>query len=483
MSQPLRLGALLSALALLLLTGLAGIPAATAAVVLSHGHIDAFHVTAENNSLTLDLKEDATGRGVRHAPEDVTLRVGEKAWSEASKSVPEIGKAGYLLPQTQNAELIWPGWNTEHAGTAVDLEFAEVSGPGEVYVFQTNLNSVASVLGGGYVLTSGSVIRQEAPAHVHANWLFTEAGTYTMRVKAKGGGASSKEATYTWQVGEDSAAAKTEKKPHQAPVKTHQAPATPAAPVARPAAGGEAKQCSPALYPRVKDDRTVPGKWVNPGGLTFGLGTAAKTQLPQAVGPVPAGTVWMIGSTQQAGVPWLGANTQAPSLIEHTTGEVTWELVSVDGPGPMVVFTQGGLGQVVGEEWFRASGGKVQGSHTIQANSHVHPSWVFGKEGTYRVTVRHTATMKDGQAVSGTGTLVFVVGGQGNANDGHFDVGSILELCGASGEHGGAGGAVGEGGEALADTGTTVMTVPFAVLGLGILVFGAGAVQLSRKFA
>ena len=33
----------------------------------------------------------------------------------------------------------------------------------------------------------------------------------------------------------------------------------------------------------------------------------------------------------------------------------------------------------------------------------------------------------------------------------------------------------------LAETGTTVMTLPFAMLGLGILVFGAGLVFLDAR--
>ena len=177
---------------------------------LDRGHIDAFNVTADGGELTLDLKEDATGTHVRRAPEDVELVVGEDAYTERTAEIPEIGKAGYMLPQTQRSDLIWPGWDTQGARDigAIDLEFVEVTGPGEVYLFQTgSFGSLFAVLEGGATrLESGAVIAQEEPAHVHANWLFTEPGTYRMRVVAKGGGASSNEATYTWVVGDGEAA-------------------------------------------------------------------------------------------------------------------------------------------------------------------------------------------------------------------------------------------------------------------------------------
>ena len=118
------------------------------------------------------------------------------------------------MPQTQRSELIWPGWDTQGARDvgAIDLEFVEVTGPGEVYLFQTgSFGSLDPVLDGGSTrLETGSVIAQEEPAHVHANWLFTQPGTYRMRVVATGGGVRSNEATYTWIVG-DGAAAQTAK--------------------------------------------------------------------------------------------------------------------------------------------------------------------------------------------------------------------------------------------------------------------------------
>ena len=230
------------------LLALLGVTPASAQVErLDRGHIDAFNVTADGGELTLDLKEDATGTHVRRAPEDVELVVGKDAYTDRTAEVPEIGKAGYLLPQTQRSDLIWPGWDTQGARDvgAIDLEFVEVTGPGEVYLFQTgSFGSLDAVLEGGATrLESGAVIAQEEPAHVHANWLFTAPGTYQMRVVAEGGGSSSNEATYTWVVGDGEAAPAA---PAQATTSeasaTSAAPAAPAAPASKASTSSAPKQ-------------------------------------------------------------------------------------------------------------------------------------------------------------------------------------------------------------------------------------------------
>lgn len=524
-----------------------------AELTLDSGHVDVFHVSADGGDLKLDLREDVTGQHVTHDPADVLLEVGENTRTDATADVAEIGESGYLLPQTQDPDKLWPGWDTNDVKSsgfdAVDITFEEVDGPGEVYLFQEKgFGDVASVLADGELtLGSGSVIEQSEPSHVHTNWLFTEPGTYTMTVKAVADDAESNEATYTWQVsegdgsaddsdsdsdngtsGRDRSAAglrdggsdsSTKKTTAKSAGKTGTSTTKPKTDKGTTAGGSDngnaatgqqaqaanggsngggngegGEKCTAALVPRVKDDRTSPASWKDPAGLTFGLGDAAKAQLPQEIGSVPAGNVWMIGSVQQAGVPWLGANTQHESLIQNTTGEVTWEVTDFDGPGPMTVFTQGGLGQVVGEQWFSASNGKAQGSHTIPGNTHVHPSWVFGKEGTYKVTVKQSAKTKSGETVSGSATLTFVVGGKGNADSGHFDFGAIYDAKGSCSSGGGGGGAAGgaggssgsaaasgTAGGSLADTGMSIMTVPFAILGIGVLVFGAGMIRISRK--
>ncbi|WP_018580775.1 TIGR03773 family transporter-associated surface protein [Corynebacterium pilosum] len=484
------------------------------------GHVDAFNVTSQNGQLTLDLKEDVTGQHVRRDPADVVLHVKEDAWTEQTAGI--IGEPAYFLPQSQDQNLIWPGWDTLGAQEdfgAVDINFLEVTGPGDIHMW------ISGAFGGGQSpltsgdtqLTSGSTIRQESPAHVHTNWAFTQPGSYRMVVQAtgvnkSGSHAESNLATYTWTVGESGSTPSSDsttqlnETPSTATAPKSKSfngstPVTSAAPQkqsqAQPQQGSStstpAQKCTPALRPMVKDDRQQPATWVQPSELTFGLGSAAQTDLPMAIGPVQPGPVHMIGSTQVPGVPWLGANTQHPSLIEHTTGEVTWELTSFEGPGNMAVYTQGNLGQVVGEEWFTATPGKPSGSHTVPANTHVHPNWVFSKPGTYKVGITQSATLKDGGKVSEAATLTFNVGGSGNADDGHFDFGAVIDpegsCAGAGGGAGGTGGGTGGGaagggssssGGQLADTGVTSMTAALGILGLGVIVLGASYIYSAR---
>ncbi|WP_342319624.1 choice-of-anchor M domain-containing protein [Corynebacterium mayonis] len=167
-------------------------PAQADTVVFDTGHVDAFHVTAPGNALELDMKEDVTGSAVRRSPESVILHVAEAAWSEETSAVPGIDRATYYLPQTQQADLIWPGWDTQSVAGAgfstIDLNFKRVSGPGEIYIFETGgLGGINSVVADGSLhLSSGTTITQANPAHRHINWAFTEPGQYTMEVSASG---------------------------------------------------------------------------------------------------------------------------------------------------------------------------------------------------------------------------------------------------------------------------------------------------------
>lgn len=221
-STRLRGGALVGVLALA--GGLALPTAAFAAeapdvkddpIHLDTGHIDAFNlVLNEDDTARLVLKEDVTGSHVLRTPESVTLAVKSQAFSTnlPSAGVPEGAPTElYHLPLTQDHELIWPGWDSQSVGSVygsqakVDIDVTAVDGPGEVFLWTTGQwGGVAPLLTEGW--TFPGTIHQDFLAHVHANWGFTQPGTYTLTAHADVTSAdgtqtsTSNEATYTFVV-------------------------------------------------------------------------------------------------------------------------------------------------------------------------------------------------------------------------------------------------------------------------------------------
>lgn len=167
------------------------------------------------------------------------------------------------------------------------------------------------------------------------------------------------------------------------------------------------------LTSSVKDDRTSPARHVSPGALEFVLNDAAKLNLPAGMEDIaPAGTpVYMIGATQQQGVPWLGWSTQDPELLKQLDGPVTMSLNGFEGPGTMSTFLSGNFGSA-GQKVFDSRSG---GSFQVPANTHQHSNWVFTAEGRYTVTIGWTARLKNGQQVSSESVLHFTVGNPDNA--------------------------------------------------------------------
>lgn len=167
------------------------------------------------------------------------------------------------------------------------------------------------------------------------------------------------------------------------------------------------------LTSSVKDDRTSPARHVSPGALEFVLNDAAKLNLPAGMEDIaPAGTpVYMIGATQQQGVPWLGWSTQDPELLKQLDGPVTMSLNGFEGPGTLSTFLSGNFGSA-GQKVFDSRSG---GSFQVPANTHQHSNWVFTAEGRYTVTIGWTARLRNGQQVSSESVLHFTVGNPDNA--------------------------------------------------------------------
>lgn len=227
---------------------------------------------------------------------------------------------------------------------------------------------------------------------------------------------------------------------------------------------------------QVKDDRSQPASWVDPATLTFSLGDKATLKAPDALNFVatPGQDVWMISSSQSAGVPWLGMNSQAEEIVSKTSGEVTFTLVSVEGPGKVSVFTSGGLGGGVGEHLLQEEGS----SYTLPANTHAHQNWVFTAPGTYKLTISAQVTPKQGEQISGedggSGDGAAASSGAGSSEGGSAS-GAAGSAASGSTKAGQAAGA--SGGKSLAKTGAVSGALNVA----GGLMLLAVAVLVARR--
>ena len=501
-------------------------PAGTTAT-LDRGHADIFDLTSDTSgTLTLRIKEDATGSGVMREPEQTLLAVNKSTLTQIPASVSQATgapAAAYLLGQSgdNQATVLWPGWDTLGV-TAGGYDAARFhisyTGPenGRIYAFTSSFTEGTKAVtndGSFDLAPEGDDIDQPYAAHKHVNWLFTRAGRYTLTVQASAWtpgntGAANAVAparTYTIDVADEasclaeSAAAPSTDQAQPAPApgvgpgslnSTNNqaaqdqgeggAAGTPSAPApsttsgttgttgtttgANPApssgarttsgtTGGErcvatritreateaeaatlASNSAPAntarttltvsvgdgasgnatdghfdlgpaiengtLVARVKDDRTQPAQWVDPSSLTFALGDAARITAPADLGFVatPGSSVWLIPSTQIAGVPWLGLNSQREEIVTGTTGPVQFTLDAVEGPGRVAVFNAGALGSGVGEHVFDGPGT----GYTLGANTHAHQNWVFTAPGTYTLTITMRVT-PNGAALAGSG--------------------------------------------------------------------------------
>lgn len=232
------------------------------------------------------------------------------------------------------------------------------------------------------------------------------------------------------------------------------------------------------LFARVKDDRNQPAQWLDPEQLVFGVGPAAALSAPKSLDFIttPGQKVWMIQQTQQPNVPWLGMNSQHESLQGATTGEVTFTLEAINGPGKVAVFESGSFGGGVGKTLFNGAGS----SYTLNANTHAHQNWVFTAAGTYELTiamkVESTGAPLKGSASSGG----LVVTGETGPNGrpmvevvvGRTPSGKECDLAAE-----GSGGAGGAGGGKLASTGA-IDVLPLAFV---TLLLGGGAVVARKR--
>jgi surface-anchored protein len=193
--------------------------AATAAdrVVLSKGHVDAMDVRYADGALSLKVNDDTVSPSVIRNPADLTFHVPPPARTTVPDlpSYSFLGPAGsevWMLPQVQDQNLLWPGWNTTtltagtFTGDRVRLSLVGVDGPGKVSLFGSTPFGDAVVY---FRSDDGLPDALDVPirTHAHASWAFSAPGSYTLRWQAdatltNGARVSTGPVPYTFVVGD-----------------------------------------------------------------------------------------------------------------------------------------------------------------------------------------------------------------------------------------------------------------------------------------
>jgi surface-anchored protein len=187
-TRPRRLRARIGALA-----GVVAIAAGLTACAtpISDGHIDALDVDYDGTDLTVDVRDhnpSPVNDDVDAATVELHALPASQTTVPASSQYAFLGPAGspvWILPQTQKAGVLWPGWDTNDVPAGafqndrVTVRLVSVAGPGQFALYTVNSFGTPTVL-----LNSADglpdTFNVNRGVHAHANWAFRATGTYTL---------------------------------------------------------------------------------------------------------------------------------------------------------------------------------------------------------------------------------------------------------------------------------------------------------------
>ncbi len=163
----------------------------------SAGHIDIGPKMVDGTWRMMARDDTATPPTWRY-PSDFVIRVTDRALLEVPDD-PQFdflksaqGRPVHVIPQTENREAVWLGWNTQAPAVVpllprgAELVLREVEGPGEVFVFLSNgFDPPAELWNSTTLDEGGQAIWIEGNTHVHANWVFTEPGAYLVTAELR----------------------------------------------------------------------------------------------------------------------------------------------------------------------------------------------------------------------------------------------------------------------------------------------------------
>ena len=164
--------------------------ASTESAVVDTGHVD-IGPRMVDGQWSVALRDDSGAHPVWRDPDRTVLRVSDAALMAAPTGSDyafmgaQAGEQYYVVPQTQNPDVVWLGWNTQDPGvvSAIDrgatMSIGSVAGPGRTWMFLQD-----GTFGKPRLLVDGQSeqaqdVWVDASTHVHANWVFTAPGVYT----------------------------------------------------------------------------------------------------------------------------------------------------------------------------------------------------------------------------------------------------------------------------------------------------------------
>ncbi|MFI6757518.1 choice-of-anchor M domain-containing protein [Micromonospora sp. NPDC050417] len=166
----------------------------TGRVVLDSGHVDIGpHYRGE--TWTVRVHDDTVVPSVWRQPSDVVIRVRDSAVlpipdDEAYAFLGQRpGTPVYVVPQTQNRDVVWVGWNTQDPGVmeaiqrGVTMKLAGVQGPGSLIVYLQSGNLGAPQVLWDSTKTLPQDLWVDTNTHTHANWVFTTPGVYLVALE------------------------------------------------------------------------------------------------------------------------------------------------------------------------------------------------------------------------------------------------------------------------------------------------------------
>ena len=184
--------------------------------VVDSGHVDLGPRFVEG-SWQVQARDDRSVPPVWRDLDDTVVHVTDAAVVPAPDSPDfaflqvEPGTPLYVVPQTQDQDVVWLGWNTQdpevtqRVERGATLSLDGVEGPGPVSLFLQE-----GVTGPPNVLWDTSEpfpqdLWMDVNTHTHANWVFTEPGTYlldvTVRATLTDGSEASDSSTLRFAVG------------------------------------------------------------------------------------------------------------------------------------------------------------------------------------------------------------------------------------------------------------------------------------------